>query len=116
VTDPEIEPTAAPTTEPEPEPEPEFVREQTEPCPKCGGESLAILYGEPSYEMYLEAEAGKFVLGGCCISPDIPDRVCAVCGHEWQTPELGGELRAMLDPLGALDPLDPLDPFGPSPG
>ncbi|AJD92866.1 hypothetical protein JMA_35490 [Jeotgalibacillus malaysiensis] len=53
-------------------------------CPSCGAKNaVKILYGEPTYEAYLESEKGNLQLGGCCVSPDSPDYHCKNCGHEW---------------------------------
>ena len=41
--------------------------------PKCKSKKvLRIIYGIPTYEVYLKAQEGKFALGGCCISDDNP--------------------------------------------
>lgn len=53
-------------------------------CPKCGSKnSVNIVYGMPSYELYQEAQAGKFKLGGCMLSLGDPEYVCKDCEHEW---------------------------------
>lgn len=55
-------------------------------CPKCGGEICDILYGEPTptwEEDYLKETGHRAVLGGCIISEDFPDFVCAECGQEY---------------------------------
>lgn len=40
-------------------------------CPICGSKnSVKIVYSMPTYELFLEAEAGKVKLGGCVISLD----------------------------------------------
>lgn len=53
-------------------------------CPKCGGKKvLRIKYGYPTPEAEAAAGAGKFVLGGCCVSPDQREWYCTVCEHEW---------------------------------
>lgn len=55
-----------------------------EKCPNCGSKnSIKITYGYPSHELFLEAEAGKVKLGGCCIFEGNPDYFCKDCGHEW---------------------------------
>ena len=44
-------------------------------CPKCGSTRIAkILYGMPAFSNKLESEinAGRVILGGCCISDDDP--------------------------------------------
>lgn len=53
-------------------------------CPNCGSkDTLKIIYGYPSYALFLEAEAGKVKLGGCCLSIDSPEYFCKICKHEW---------------------------------
>lgn len=53
-------------------------------CPNCGSKnSLKIIYGLPSYELYQEAEAGKVKLGGCCMIVGGPEYFCKDCEHEW---------------------------------
>ena len=53
-------------------------------CPNCGSkDTLKIIYGYPSYELFLEAEAGKVKLGGCCVPIDGPDYFCQDCKHKW---------------------------------
>jgi len=61
-------------------------------CPKCGSDSIAeILYGLPAYDEQMERdlEAGKIVLGGCCIFDDSPRWHCNKCEHEWGSIERG---------------------------
>lgn len=56
-------------------------------CPICGGEICDILYGEPTStweEDYLKETGHRAVLGGCIISEDCPDFVCAECGQEFR--------------------------------
>ncbi|MCJ7448228.1 MAG: hypothetical protein MUO72_11075 [Bacteroidales bacterium] len=49
-------------------------------CPKCGSSKVVkIVYGEPSYEDSLEAEAGKIILGGCVITGNDPHWGCIDC-------------------------------------
>jgi hypothetical protein len=49
-------------------------------CPKCGSsKAVKIIYGEPSYEDSLEAEAGKIILGGCEITGNDPCWGCTDC-------------------------------------
>ena len=53
-------------------------------CPNCGSKnSLKIIFGEPSYKLYQEAEAGKVKLGGCCVMVGGPEYFCKDCEHEW---------------------------------
>lgn len=52
-------------------------------CPACGSRLVAsILYGMRGYTPDLEAdlEAGRIVLGGCCITADDPKWQCTQCG------------------------------------
>lgn len=38
-------------------------------CPRCGSKKVVkIVYGMATYEAHLEAEAGKYILGGCDVS------------------------------------------------
>jgi hypothetical protein len=37
----------------------------------------------PTYETFLEAEAGKFHLGGCIVTGDYPQWHCNECRNEW---------------------------------
>ena len=51
-------------------------------CPKCGAKTIAsILYGLPDFSEELKADidAGKIVLGGCCIDPKNPIWKCTTC-------------------------------------
>jgi len=53
-------------------------------CPKCGSKnSVKIVYGMPSHELFQEAEAGKVKLGGCCIIEGGPEYFCKDCENEW---------------------------------
>ena len=70
----------------------EFVASRNEPirvtrkpgkCPHCGGKVVPIVYGGPAPEMMADAERGKIILGGCCISPNSPDYACTVCGQRF---------------------------------
>ena len=52
-------------------------------CPNCGSSRIAdIQYGEPPASASLEAdiEAGRVVLGGCCLTEDSPRYCCLSCG------------------------------------
>ncbi len=54
-------------------------------CPKCGSACIAsYLYGMPAVDEKLEREldAGRIVLGGCCVSEDDPQWQCADCGQD----------------------------------
>jgi len=53
-------------------------------CPACGSkDTVKILYGEPTYEAYLESEQGKLKLGGCCFSDISPTKHCKTCGQDF---------------------------------
>lgn len=53
-------------------------------CPRCGSKnSVKIIYGMPSYELFQEAEVGKVKLGGCCITEGASEYFCKDCEHEW---------------------------------
>jgi len=53
-------------------------------CPKCGlKNSLKIIYGMPSYELFKESEVEKVKLGGCCIMEGGSEYFCKDCEHEW---------------------------------
>ena len=53
-------------------------------CPNCGSKnSLKIIFGMPSYELFEEPEAGKVRLGGCCIMEDGTEYFCKDCENEW---------------------------------
>ena len=52
-------------------------------CPFCGSPKVVrILYGMPSYDAFLEAEAGKIILGGCVVSGNDPKWGCTDCKAE----------------------------------
>jgi hypothetical protein len=59
------------------------------PCPNCGSRSVAaIAYGLPSPSVWQDPDLDtEFVLGGCCIWPEMPMFRCHECGHEWAPPE-----------------------------
>ncbi|MBU9722783.1 MULTISPECIES: hypothetical protein [Bacillaceae] len=53
-------------------------------CPNCNSRNVVnIIYGLPTHEAMKDAEAGKFMLGGCCVEMDSPDYHCNSCGNEW---------------------------------
>jgi len=56
------------------------------PCPLCGSARVAeILWGMPAFseQMQKDLDAGKIVLGGCCIFGDEPTWQCADCGTDF---------------------------------
>jgi hypothetical protein len=53
-------------------------------CPACGAKSaVKIVYGLPTYDAFLDEQAGKIKLGGCVIDRDSPKYFCKKCKHEW---------------------------------
>ena len=53
-------------------------------CIRCGSKNvLNIVYGYPSHELGLDAQAGKIVLGGCEVGEDLPEYHCKDCQQEW---------------------------------
>lgn len=73
-------------------------RRKPNKCPRCGAKTVArILWGFPYLTEALEKdmEAGRVVLGGCCVSDDDPTWSCTTCGAEIhkERPEgtIGGE-------------------------
>jgi hypothetical protein len=55
-------------------------------CPACGSAEVAgIQYGLPLFtaELNADLDAGRVVLGGCCIGGDDPAWVCRECKHHW---------------------------------
>ena len=54
------------------------------PCPKCQSKKiLPIQYGEPSMATLDNSEAGKLVLGGCCVTEESTKWYCVDCEHEF---------------------------------
>lgn len=41
---------------------------------------LRIVYGMPGPALITDADAGRVILGGCCIEPGQPNRQCTACG------------------------------------
>ncbi len=68
-------------------------------CPTCTSSTNVreVLYGMPADE----PDSSKYVLGGCCISPDSPDFVCLQCGWEHQS-EITRILTRHLPPGGQI--------------
>jgi hypothetical protein len=63
-------------------------------CPECKStQVLEIVYGYPGPDMAKDAEDGKIVLGGCCISDDDPKWRCSECGHSWGRQAHGARTR-----------------------
>ena len=70
-------------------------------CPKCGHAPVGeILWGMPHMDSKLEElmNAGKIIIGGCCLGGDDPTWECSKCHQQiWKPiPEgelIGGEYR-----------------------
>ena len=56
---------------------------ESEKCPNCGTKGTPIVYGYPTYEAFENEQKGEIILGGCCITPNSPTKVCKNCGKEW---------------------------------
>jgi hypothetical protein len=57
-----------------------FSHKTPDKCPNCGSPKVVkIIYGEPNYKTSLEAEAGKFILGGDIIKGNDPYWACIDC-------------------------------------
>jgi len=55
-------------------------------CPKCQSKKvIPIIYGMPTEEAFEEAEKGKLMIGGCCVSDKSPQWYCADCQCEFST-------------------------------
>ena len=53
-------------------------------CPKCGGEIVPIVYGEPLPDILEKAKNKEVVLGGCCVkNGDNPMWACCECNHRF---------------------------------
>jgi hypothetical protein len=64
--------------------EPGGERRSRRVCPRCGSrDSVRIVFGYPSPELFEEARQGKVALGGCLIDVDNPTRECRACEHRW---------------------------------
>ena len=50
-------------------------------CGRCGSADVVpIVYGLPDADLGKEAEAGRVLLGGCCVGGDDPIEACRACG------------------------------------
>ena len=68
--------------------------EQT--CPRCAGtDTVPLVMGLPSAELFELAERGLVALGGCLVGPEPHDVVCRECGHEWATRSSSGGADTM---------------------
>src|SRR5262245_29653153 len=55
------------------------------PCPACGSPRVAeFFYGLANLDQLKpDLDAGRVVLGGCCLFEDSPQWKCQDCGHAW---------------------------------
>jgi hypothetical protein len=54
------------------------------PCPKCQSKKIVpIQYGKPTMATLDKSEAGKLVLGGCCVNEESAKWYCLDCEHEF---------------------------------
>ncbi|WP_075979941.1 hypothetical protein [Bacillus massilinigeriensis] len=69
-------------------------------CPKCESKNtIRILYGMPTHEVFQKAEAGEIKLGGCSILVGGPEYYCKECEHEWNKEDA---LEAAYDKIKGL--------------
>jgi hypothetical protein len=53
-------------------------------CPECQtDDTVPIVYGMPSPEVFEAAERGELAIGGCAVEPDNPHWFCRACEHRW---------------------------------
>jgi hypothetical protein len=58
-------------------------RGTTPPCPRCGSsESVPIVYGYPSADLFEASERDEIRLGGCVVGAESPELECVGCGEE----------------------------------
>jgi hypothetical protein len=72
-------------------------------CPQCGREdSVPLVYGLPSAELFEAAERGLVGLGGCMVLPGgDPEFRCRSCGAEWgRESDPTADEQALADLLG----------------
>ena len=48
-------------------------------CPRCGGPTVPIVYGYPTYETFEAADRGELRLGGCVVFDGQPTEHCTAC-------------------------------------
>src|SRR5882672_1624325 len=73
-------------------------------CPACGSLQVAeVVYGLPMLDQLRpDLEAGRVILGGCCLFEDSPQWKCHACGHEWGRPASFHELHRLRQEAEAL--------------
>ena len=69
-------------------------------CPECSTKLVRIIYGLPDEELFKDAQEGKFLIGGCCISGFDPTWGCPECGWEYTPPEVLAEYETFLREQG----------------
>jgi hypothetical protein len=72
-------------------------------CPRCGREeSIPIVWGMPSGDLFELAERGLVALGGCLLSPEgDPEWSCRACGLDWgREGDPTADEQALTDALG----------------
>lgn len=80
-------------------------------CPQCRARSgVEIVYGEPGFELFEQAERNEIYIGGCVLTEDQPDRHCTNCDHEWQIRRRASKLDLWLD---GFDPMSARSISGP---
>ena len=53
-------------------------------CPECQSkDTMPVVYGFPSPEIFEAAERGDVAIGGCVIQPHNPRWACPACEHRW---------------------------------
>lgn len=59
---------------------PHFAKRKPRRCRVCGSTRVvAILYGYPTPDVWMDAEAGRVALGGCCLTGADPSWRCLDC-------------------------------------
>jgi hypothetical protein len=62
----------------------EMTTERVDPCPKCGGWLLPLLFGPPTPDLFETKRRGEVALGGFVIGVDDPVWECAACGARFR--------------------------------
>ena len=62
-------------------------------CPKCGStNTIRIIYGLPSFELFKKEESGLIKLGGCEVAMDSPRLFCIDCKKDFDRISINGFL------------------------